>query len=936
MILDMERKIKIIGASEHNLKSVSVEIPKGKFVVITGPSGSGKSTLAFDVLYAEGQRRYLESLSSYARQFLGKIKKPDVKSIHGLSPSIAIKQQTVSNNPRSTVGTVTEIYDHLRILYAHIADASCYNCGKPLLSQSVDEMIEEISKKIAAGKKFILLSPVIRNKKGQYKELFSKLLKDGYLRVKADGKILMLEDDINLDKRKKHDIEVVIDRLVMKDGIRSRLANSIDAALKLSGGIASVQSEEDNFMLSSHLACPHCLIGYPKVSPQLFSFNAPQGACIECGGLGVRYQLNIDKLIKDPSLSIREGAIPILFRNHFRAYRKMLRQTASFYNIDLYESFNLLTEKEKTILLYGVASDKSKAKGAKFAGIVPIVGTVYGNTESYELKREIDKMMIELPCKSCSGNRLSKVPLSFKINGKNIIEAASLEISNFYQFINKLEANLSGSKIKIAAPIIKGVGRRAKFLIDTGLYYVTLMRKTATLSGGESQRIKLATQIGSELTDIIYVLDEPSIGLHPTDSAKLIKSLKQLVDLRNSVIVVEHDEQIIRAADYLIDMGPAAGKDGGEITATGTVDEIEKNSASLTGQYLSGAIRMPPKHTVRTSKSFITLYEAATHNLKNITVKFPLKEIVIIAGVSGSGKSSLVFDTLLPAIENSLFDRQVPSDTKYKKIDGTSKITMVMAVNQSPIGRTNRSNPATYTGVLTDIRNIFSETEIARQWGWKAGRFSFNVSGGRCEHCKGSGTIKIEMQFMPDIYVQCEVCEGSRFNKETLKVKYKGKTISDVLDMTIKQASLFFTNIPSIKRKLNILVDIGLGYLTLGQPAPTLSGGESQRIKLSKELTKKDAGGTLYLLDEPTIGLHKADISKLINLFDRLVDKGNSLIIIEHNIDIMMHSDYIIDLGPEGGRNGGTVAACGTVKNVAKQNSKTGKVLFKELEKKAE
>ncbi len=923
----MERKIKIIEASEHNLKSVSVEIPKGKFIVITGPSGSGKSTLAFDVLYAEGQRRYLESLSSYARQFLGKIKKPDVKSIEGLSPAIAIKQQTVSNNPRSTVGTVTEIYDHLRMLYAHIADAHCYNCGRTLLSQSVDEMIEQISKRIADGKKFMLLSPIIRNKKGQYKELFSKLLKDGYLRVKADGKILMLEDGIDLDKRKKHDIEVVIDRLIMKDGIRSRLANSIDAALKLSGGIASVRSEEDGFMLSSHLACPNCLIGYPKVSPQLFSFNAPQGACMECGGLGVRYQLNIDRLIKDPSLSIREGAIPILFRNHFRAYRKMMRQTASFYNIDLYESFNLLTEREKTILLYGATSDKSKAKGAKFAGIVLIIGKVYGNTESYELKREIDKMMIELPCKSCGGNRLSKVPLSFKINNKNIIEASNLEISNFYQFIKEMEGNFTGAKAEIATPIIKGIKKRAKFLIDTGLYYVTLMRKTATLSGGESQRIKLATQIGSELTDIIYVLDEPSIGLHPTDSAKLIKSLKQLVDLRNSVIVVEHDEQIIRSADYIIDMGPAAGKDGGNITATGTVEEIEKNPASLTGKYLSGAIKMPLGQTIRTSKSCITLYGAATHNLKDITVRFPLKEIVIITGVSGSGKSSLIFDTLLPAIENSLFDRQLPADTKYKKIDGTDKISAVMAVDQSPIGRTNRSNPATYTGVLTDIRNIFSSTEVARQWGWNAGRFSFNVAGGRCEHCKGSGTIKIEMQFMPDIYVTCEICGGKRFNKETLKVKYKDRTISDVLDMTIAQASLFFSNIPSIKRKLNILVDIGLGYLTLGQPAPTLSGGESQRIKLSKELTRKDVGGTLYLLDEPTVGLHKSDISKLMNLFDKLVDQGSSLIIIEHNIDIMMHSDYIIDLGPGGGKNGGTVAAYGSANDVAKQNSLTGNIL---------
>ncbi|GMT43590.1 MAG: UvrABC system protein A [bacterium] len=919
----MKRKIKIVGASEHNLKSVSVEIPKEALTVITGPSGSGKSSLAFDVLYAEGQRKYLESLSSYARQFLGKIKKPNVEKIEGLSPSIAIKQQTVSNNPRSIVGTVTEIYDYLRMLYARTATAHCYNCGQPLSSLSIDEMISQIDKTIGLNERFTISSPIIRNKKGQFKETFSRLQKDGYLRVNVDGKMMKLEDEIVLDKNKRHDISVIIDRMIMKKDIRSRLANSLQNALALSGAIASIESEDSSFTLSNQLACPYCLISYPKITPQLFSFNGPQGACTECGGLGVRYQLDINRFVKDPSLSLREGAIPLIFRNPFSAARKTLRRAAEFYNIDLYKPFSRLTEKERQILLYGVPQ-QTKTDQLNFSGLITIVGKIYGRTESYELKRDIDNYMIELPCKSCDGKRLAKVPLSFTINGCSIIEASSMEIDRFYSFICETEQSLSGTAAKISAPIIKGIKDRTKFLMESGLYYITLMRKSSTLSGGESQRIRLATQIGSGLSDVIYVLDEPSIGLHPSDTEKLIKSLRELVGLRNSVIVVEHDEQIIRSADYLIDLGPGSGRYGGEITAKGTPEQIEKNPKSLTGKYLAGLLKMPQKIGARTSKKFVTLYKTCTHNLKDLTIAFPLGEIVCITGVSGSGKSSLIFDTLLPAAEFAFYGRQIPIQTKYDKITGIDNIGGIMSVDQTPIGRTSRSNPATYTGVLTDIRELLSQTEVAKRWGWKSSRFSFNVPGGRCEHCKGTGTIKIEMQFMSDVYVTCEICGGLRFNKETLKVKFKDKTIADILNMTIIQAADFFPNIPSVKRKLDILEEIGLGYLRLGQPATTLSGGESQRLKLSRELVRRNGSNTLYLLDEPTVGLHKSDISKLIKLLDRLVDKGNSVIIIEHNTDIMMHSDYIIDLGPEGGNRGGSVIAMGTVDDIMKSNGSTG------------
>ena len=919
----MKRKIKIIKASEHNLKSVSVEIPKEALTVITGPSGSGKSSLAFDVLYAEGQRRYLESLSSYARQFLGKIKKPNVEKIEGLSPAVSIKQQSLSNNPRSTVGTVTEIYDYLRILYARVADAYCYKCGKPLSSLSIDEMIAQIEQKVKRNERFIIEAPVIRGKKGQFKDLLLKFQRDGFLRVKIDGKMMRLEDEIVLEKNKRHDIFVVVDRMIMREGIRSRLANSLQTALEISGSVVSIEAENSNFALSSQLACPDCLISYPKITPQTFSFNSPQGACIECGGLGVRYQIDMNRLIRNPLLSIREGAIPLLFRNPFTSARRQLRKVADFYNIDLYKPFNSLTEKERQIVLYGIPTHNA-SDCPNFPGLLDIIGKIYGKTESYELKKEIDSCMIELPCKSCGGDRLGKIPLSFKINGFNIIEASNMEIDRFYKFINDTEHSFSATSMKIAAPIIKGIKDRVRFLMESGLYYITLMRQSSTLSGGESQRIRLATQIGSGLSDVIYVLDEPSIGLHPTDTEKLIKSLKELVNLKNSVVVVEHDEQIIKSADYIIDLGPGSGKYGGKITAEGTPDQIEKNPESLTGRYLAGLVRMPTKGKIREMKGFVTLYGANTHNLKNLTIDFPLGQIVCVTGVSGSGKSSLVFDTLLPSLEQALYGKQIPIQTEYKKIEGVDNITSVMYVDQTPIGRTSRSNPATYTGVLTDIRGLFSQTEVAKQWGWKSSRFSFNVPGGRCEHCKGTGTIKIEMQFMPDVHITCEVCGGLRFNRETLRVKYKGKTIADVLDMTIEQAAEFFSAVPSVKRKLDILVEIGLGYLQLGQSATTLSGGESQRLKLSRELVRKNGSNTLYLLDEPTIGLHKADVSKLINLLDRLVDKGNSIVIIEHNTDIILHSDYIIDLGPEGGNNGGRVVASGTVSDVIKSNGYTG------------
>jgi excinuclease ABC subunit A len=941
--------IKIIGARENNLKNISLDIPKNKLVVITGVSGSGKSSLAFDTLYAEGQRRYVESLSSYARQFLGVMKKPDVDSIEGLSPAISIDQKTAGSNPRSTVGTITEIYSYLRLLYGNIGIAHCPNCGTAVEAQTIQEITQKVLTHLKGStKKFQIVSPLIKNRKGEFSSLFDKLLARGFLRVIVDGDTYMLDDieDIKLDEYKKHDIDLVIDRLEAKDLDQKRLTDAIELATVQSKGEVKVLIEgEDPLFFSENNTCPKCGISYPKITPASFSFNAPEGACPECSGLGVIKELDIN-LLYNPNLTILEGGIfPWSNRTSKDSWTlKILESVAKEHNFDLKTPIKKYSPEIFDLIFYGKGTKpvytiqytnrfgRTRIYETPFEGVINEMNRRYKETSSEYSKMETEKYMVERVCDVCKGKRLKPYSLAVTINEKNIDEITNTSIDDLIVFFNSLE--LKGNKAQIAKPITKEICARLNFLRNVGLDYLTLSRKATTLSGGESQRIRLASQIGTGLTGVLYVLDEPSIGLHQRDVSKLLTSLEDLRDTGNSVIVVEHDEETIRHADWIVDIGPNAGKHGGKVVAQGTFGDI-KQSSSLTAKYLRRELavgqnlKRNPDLLVKDSLKFTGL---TTHNLKNLDLEIPLNRFICITGVSGSGKSSLINDTVYPALMNKVMHSKY-EEGAYKSIEGTSHINQVINIDQSPIGRTPRSNPATYTGVFTPIREIFASTKEAQARGYQAGRFSFNAKGGRCEKCQGDGQIKIEMQFLPDMYVTCDACNGSRYNEEALQIDYKGKNISEVLNMTVEEASEFLKNIPSIYRKLKVLNDVGLGYIELGQSALTLSGGESQRIKLSKELSKMSRGHTLYILDEPTTGLHYHDIDKLLTLLKGLVDKGSTVICVEHNLDVVKFADWIIDLGPEGGDKGGYIVAQGTVEDVIKnKNSWTGKYLKKYIE----
>ncbi|KAA0259117.1 excinuclease ABC subunit UvrA [Deferribacter autotrophicus] len=929
--------ILVRGARQHNLKNIDVDIPKNKLVVITGVSGSGKSSLAIDTLYAEGQRRYVESLSAYARQFLELMEKPDVDSIEYLSPSICIEQKTISSNPRSTVGTVTEIYDYFRLLYARVGDVFCPSCGKLIQKYSVQQIVDNILK-FPIGSKIEILAPIVRGKKGEYKQLFKKLLKDGFVRGYVDGELVRFEDEIELNKNVKHDISVVVDRIKIKEDIKRRVTDSVEVALRLAEGLVKVRNEENETLYSEHFSCPDCNVSFAEIEPRIFSFNNPYGACPVCDGIGEKMIFDIDLIVPDKDKSIREGAIkPWEKLDDFYFYNTLIALSEK-YKIDLNKPFKKLTDDEKKIILYGVdeplelftfKGEKKVFYKKKFDGVIG-----YLKERLYSgIKSDVDfvkQFMSEMPCETCNGTRLKKESLSIKVGGKNIAEISSMTIEELHDFVSKLK--FEGFKASVADKILREIKRRLKFLLDVGLDYITLDRKAGTLSGGESQRIRLATQIGAGLTGVLYVLDEPSIGLHQRDNGRLISTLKGLRDIGNTVLVVEHDEDTIKEADWVIDMGPYAGRKGGEVVFSGTPEELMKAENSLTGSYLSGRLKIevPEKRRKGNGKS-LKIIGAKRHNLKNIDIEIPLGKIVCITGVSGSGKSSLVIDVLYDSILRKLRGQNVRKEN-CEDLVGIENIDKVIDIDQSPIGRTPRSNPATYTGVFTDIREIFALTVDAKKRGYKMGRFSFNVKGGRCENCQGEGYIKIEMHFLPDMYVKCDVCHGLRYNRDTLDIRYKGKNIAEVLDMTVNQAYEFFENIPKLKNKLEILRDVGLGYIKLGQPATTLSGGEAQRIKLAKELMKRMTGKTLYLFDEPTTGLHMDDIKKLINIFYRLVDNGNSVIIIEHNLDVIKCADYIIDLGPEGGDRGGRIVFQGTPEECCLcEESYTGKYLSEKL-----
>ena len=941
----MEDKIIIRGAKEHNLKNVNLELPRNKFIVFTGLSGSGKSSLAFDTIYAEGQRRYVESLSSYARQFLGQMEKPNVEYIEGLSPAISIDQKTTSRNPRSTVGTVTEIYDYLRLLFARVGDVHCPTCGKPISQMTIQEIVDKILE-FPERTKLQILSPIVRGQKGTHKKVIENIAKDGFVRIRVDGESYEVTDEIDLNKNKKHDIEVVVDRIVVKDGIESRLADSIETAVKLSDGLVIAQVVDgEEVMFSTKFACPEHGIGIEELSPRMFSFNAPFGACDVCNGLGESREVDPELVIPNKDLSIKQGAIAAwgnVSTSDDTYYSKMVQSLAAHFNVSLDTPFKDLPEDFVQELLYGQNNIMvefifdSKFGGrreykAPFEGVIVNLERRYRETNSDYAREKIEEYMAEIPCPKCKGNRLKKEVLSVLIGGKNIIEVTDLSVKELLSFVDNL--HLSEKNQFIAHEILKEIRERASFLRDVGLEYLTLSRKAGTLSGGEAQRIRLATQIGSALVGVLYVLDEPSIGLHQRDNEKLIGTLRHLTDLGNTLIVVEHDEDTMREADYVVDIGPGAGIHGGEIVAQGTLDEILENSNSMTGLYLSGKkVIEIPEHTREGNGKFIEIKGATENNLKNINAKIPLGKFVCITGVSGSGKSSLINSILYKGVASKVNKlRQRPG--KHKEIKGIENIDKIINIDQSPIGRTPRSNPATYTGVFDQIRDLFATTNEAKARGYKKGRFSFNVKGGRCEACKGDGIIKIEMHFLPDVYVPCEVCKGERYNRETLQVKYKDKSIADVLDMNVDEALEFFENIPSIKRKLETLMDVGLSYIKLGQPSTQLSGGEAQRIKLATELSKRPTGKTLYILDEPTTGLHMADVDKLINVLQKLADTGNTIVVIEHNLDVIKTSDYIIDLGPEGGDKGGTIIATGTPREVSQvEGSYTGHFLKKYFE----
>ena len=941
----MEDKIIIKGAKEHNLKNVDLELPRNKFIVFTGLSGSGKSSLAFDTIYAEGQRRYVESLSAYARQFLGQMEKPNVEYIEGLSPAISIDQKTTSKNPRSTVGTVTEIYDYLRLLFARVGEVHCSVCGAKISQMTIQEIVDKMME-FPERTKLQILSPVVRGQKGTHKKLIENIKKEGFVRIRVNGENYEVTDEIDLSKNKKHNIEVVVDRIVIKDGIESRLTDSIETAVKLSDGLVIAQIiDGEEILYSTKFACPEHGVGIEELSPRMFSFNAPFGACETCNGLGESKEVDPNLVIPNKELSIKQGAIAAwgsVGVNDDTYYSKMVQSLANHFGVSIETPFKDLPEEFVQELLYGTNNTivqfvyDSKYGGrreykAYFEGVIPNLTRRYNETNSEHARDKIEEFMSETPCPKCKGARLKKEVLSVLVDGKNIMEVTDFSVNELVEYIENI--NLSEKQKLIAHEILKEIRGRAIFLRDVGLDYLNLSRKAGTLSGGEAQRIRLATQIGSALVGVLYVLDEPSIGLHQRDNDRLIKTLRHLTDIGNTLIVVEHDEDTMRECDYIVDIGPGAGVHGGQIVAQGTLDEILDNPNSITGQYLSGKKEIQiPEITREGNGNFIEIVKANENNLKNINVKFPLGKFTCITGVSGSGKSTLINDILYKGIAskiNKLRDRP----GKHKEIKGIENIDKIINIDQSPIGRTPRSNPATYTGVFDMIRDLFASTNEAKARGYQKGRFSFNIKGGRCEACKGDGIIKIEMHFLPDVYVPCEVCKGERYNRETLQVKYKDKTIADVLDMNVEEALKFFENIPNIKRKLETLMDVGLSYIKLGQPSTQLSGGEAQRIKLATELSKRPTGKTLYILDEPTTGLHMADVDKLIQVLQKLADTGNSIVVIEHNLDVIKTCDYIIDLGPEGGDKGGKIVATGTPEEVSKvEGSYTGKFLKKYFE----
>ena len=941
----MNESIKIEGARAHNLKNINVEIPRDKLVVVTGLSGSGKSSLAFDTIYAEGQRRYVESLSAYARQFLGQMDKPDVDNIEGLSPAISIDQKTTSHNPRSTVGTVTEVYDYLRLLYARAGRPHCPNCGKPIAQQSVDQMVDAIMTQ-PEGTKLLIMAQLVRGKKGEHRKVLDQIRRDGYVRVRIDGELRDLGEEIALEKQKKHTIEIVVDRLVVRASTESRLTDSLETALRAGGGVVYVQVVDgDTLMFSENFACIDCGISLPEIAPRMFSFNSPFGACPVCTGLGSHKEFDEELVVPDKTLSVADGVFAPLSKNPnsygMRAISALLRA----HDYDEHTQWNRMDKKMQKMLLYG--SDEyvsfqytnmfgeEKEYNVPYEGVLPALARRYRETDSEEMRESYEDYMTDTPCTACHGARLKPETLAVTVGGKSIAELTALTIREADAFLTEAEKSFSPRETKIAVEILKEIHARLHFLLDVGLDYLTLSRAAGTLSGGEAQRIRLATQIGSGLMGVLYILDEPSIGLHQRDNNRLLATLRHLRDLGNTLIVVEHDEDTMHAADHIIDIGPGAGEHGGEVVAEGTAAEIMKNPASITGQYLARKKFIPvPSERRKGNGNVLEIVGASENNLKEINVKFPLGTLTLVTGVSGSGKSTLVNEILYRGVASRLY-RAKGKPGKHKKIKGLEHIDKVINIDQQPIGRTPRSNPATYTGVFDAIRDLFSQVSESRMRGYKAGRFSFNVKGGRCEACRGDGILKIEMQFLPDVYVPCEVCKGARYNRETLEVHYKGKTIAEVLDMTIDEAVTFFQNVPRIARKLEIIRDVGLGYIRLGQPATTLSGGEAQRVKLATELSKRSTGKTLYILDEPTTGLHAADIHKLLVILQRLVDGGDTVVVIEHNLDVIKAADHVIDLGPEGGVRGGTIVAQGTPEQIVKTAaSYTGKFLKPLLEEK--
>ena len=942
---DNKKYIHIKGANEHNLKNIDIDIPRDEFTVVTGLSGSGKSSLAFDTIYAEGQRRYMESLSSYARQFLGQMEKPQVESIEGLPPAISIDQKSTNKNPRSTVGTVTEIYDYMRLLYARAGIPHCPKCGREIKKQTVDEMVDRILM-LEERTKFQILAPVVRGKKGRHEKVFESAKKSGYLRVRVDGNMYELTEEIKLEKNIKHSIEIIIDRLSIREGIEKRLTDSVENALKLGNGLMIVDvigGEEMSF--SQNFACPDCGISIDEVQPRSFSFNNPFGACPDCYGLGYKMEFDEDLIIPDKSLSINQGAIVVLgwqSANDGKSFSNAILQALALkYNFSLDTPFEDYPKEIHDILIYGTNGEKVavRYKGQRgigvydiaFEGLIKNVERRYRETSAESTKAEYETYMRFTPCATCHGQRLKKESLAVTIGDKNIYEMTEMSVRDLRQYLDELQ--LTETQLKIGKEILKEIKGRLQFLVDVGLDYLSLSRATGTLSGGEAQRIRLATQIGSGLVGVAYIMDEPSIGLHQNDNDKLLATLKHLRDLGNTLIVVEHDEDTMRAADYVVDIGPGAGEHGGQVIATGTAEDIMKNPNSITGKYLSGEIKIPVPKTRRKPKGFLKVVGAKENNLKNIDVKIPIGVLTCVTGVSGSGKSSLVNEILYKSLARKLNRaRTIPG--KCKKIEGMEQLDKVINIDQSPIGRTPRSNPATYTGMFDMIRDLFAATTDAKERGYKKGRFSFNVKGGRCEACSGDGILKVEMHFLPDVYVPCEVCGGKRYNRETLEVRYKGKTIYDVLEMTVEEALDFFKNVPRILNKVQTLYDVGLGYLKLGQPSTTLSGGEAQRIKLATELSKRSTGKTIYVLDEPTTGLHFADVHKLVEILHRLTDEGNTVVVIEHNLDVIKVADYIIDMGPDGGDRGGTVVVAGTPEQVAEHpTSYTGKYVKQMLER---